>query len=399
MGGGKGGTGKSLVAANLGIHLAQMGRRVVLVDGDLGAANLHTLLGLAGPPVGLGDFIDRRVPALDDAAVPTGMPRLRLISGAGNRPETESLKHFQKLRLLRFLVELRADVVVVDLGAGTSLNVLDLFCVADQGVLVILPEPTSIENCYRFIKAAFRRRLLRLARLLGYGPAVGEVLSGRARGVWDPPPRVPERPREILEAIAGLGPPAAEALRAHMDAFLPCLIVNQARGHADVSLGESMRVACDRFLGLTLRLAGVVPYDPVLVRTVKSRRALLAEYPRSRIAEAFRAAAEEIASARPAPPAPPPPRAPDGIRSHRRSPYEILEIAPGSSHQRVLAAYMRLRSALRSDSAALLPLDCERERRAALAEVEQAFRSLSNSSVLNRPRAPSARLWPPIPIG
>src|SRR5262245_29791260 len=82
LGGGKGGIGKSLLTASLGWQLARMGKRVVLVDADLGGANLHTCLGLNTPEHTLGDFIQRRVEKIEDVVVETGTPGLRLVSGA-----------------------------------------------------------------------------------------------------------------------------------------------------------------------------------------------------------------------------------------------------------------------------------------------------------------------------
>jgi flagellar biosynthesis protein FlhG len=391
IGGGKGGTGKSLVAASFGIHLAEMGRRVVLVDGDLGTANAHTFLGMAPPEVALGDFIERRVTSLDDVAVETSVPRLRLISGAGNRFDAESLKYFQKVRLLKLILDLRADVVLVDLGAGTSLNVLDLFCIADRGVVVILPEPTSIENGYRFMMAAFRRRLRRLGRALGFQASVDAVLHARRSPMRD-------RPREILEELAHLDTVAAGSMQSHLQMYLPHLIINQARVHDDALLGDAMRVICDRFLGLPIHFAGAIPYDPVLVRTIKSRRPLLVEYPRSGTAESFRSAAEEIDSVSRGPEAGSRWEPPDGDSLRHRDPYRVLEMSPHAAHREILAAYLRLRSTLRSDSPALLPLDCEVERRSALAEVEDAFRSISRNSSTSATRTatPNGRAALPI---
>ncbi len=377
VGGGKGGTGKSLVAASLGIHLAEMGRRVVLVDGDLGAPNLHTFLGLDPPERSLTDVIRKSVDSLESTAVETGVPRLRIVSGARNSLDIESLKHFQKTRLLRLVLGLPADVVVVDLGAGTSLNVLDFFSIADRGLLVILPEPTSVENCYRFLSAAFLRRLQHLGRTLGYQQVVNLVLEHRGRSR-------PDRPADILEEIRRIDSVAAERLACHLATFLPHLVVNQVRDGEDGRLGESMQMVCDRFLGIPVRFAGAVPYDPILVRSVKSRRPYLLEYPRSRTAEAFRSAAETIAepwperhagtatTGWPAPESGPGPTI--------RDPYRVLDLAPGATHEEVVTAYLRLRPALRADSPALVSLDCEPERRAALAEVEAAFRHLSRNA-------------------
>ena len=387
VGGGKGGTGKSLVTASLGIHLAEMGRRVVVVDGDLGAPNLHTFLGLDPPALSLSGAIKGNVPSLEETAVPTGVPRLRIVSGARNSLDAESLKHFQKTRLLRLLLALRADVVLVDLGAGTSLHVLDVFSIADRGVLVILPEPTSLENCYRFLRAAFLRRMQHLARTLGYQPVVDLVLEHRGRSL-------PDGPTGILEEIRRIDSYAAQEIAGHLEAFLPHLIVNQVRDHEDARIGEALEAVCERFLGIPVRCAGSVPYDPVLVRSVKTRRPYLLEYPRSRTAEAFRATAETIADPWPA-------RRPASAGWFRpadderapglRDPCGVLDLAPGATHEEILSAYMRLRQALRADSPVLVSLDCETQRRAALADLEEAFRLLSRNVSASRPRPSGAR--------
>lgn len=381
VGGGKGGTGKSLVAASLGIHLAQMGRRVILVDGDLGAPNLHTVLGLDPPPLALSDFVKRRFESIETVVLETGVPRLSLISGARNSLDIESLKHFQKTRLLRVLLGLPADVVLLDLGAGTSLNVLDLFSLADRGLMVILPEPTSIENCYRFLKAAFLRRLYHLGRTLGYQSIIDLVMEHRDQSDRG-------RPSEILDEIARIDSCAAAAIASHVETYLPHLVINQVRSHEDERLGEAMEWISERFVRIPLRYAGAIPYDTALVQCLKSRRAYLSEYPRSRTAEMLRAVAESFAA--PGRPAyaghDPVPRGPAWRTV--ADPYRTLDLRPGAMHDEVLSAYMRLRRTLRSDSPALASLDCEAERRATVLEVEEAYRSLSRN-ISSRPARPA----------
>ena len=93
IGGGKGGVGKSFVAGNLGILLAQRGFRVILADLDLGGANLHTWLGVNTPEQGVSEFVDRQVEQIHELLIPTSIPQLRLISGARDGVEIANLKH------------------------------------------------------------------------------------------------------------------------------------------------------------------------------------------------------------------------------------------------------------------------------------------------------------------
>src|SRR6185295_7721195 len=194
IGGGKGGIGKSLLTASLGWQVARMGRRVVLMDMDLGGANLHTCLGVPPPVLTLGDFIRRRVANIEDVAVETSQPCLRLISGASDLLLAANITYQQKMRILNKIRSLDVDIVLIDLGAGTSLNILDFFLLADQGILTVVPEPTSIENGYRFIKSALFRRLRRAAQT----PPVQEIVD---QAFDQKNPLGIKSPLDLLEAV------------------------------------------------------------------------------------------------------------------------------------------------------------------------------------------------------
>jgi flagellar biosynthesis protein FlhG len=99
VGGGKGGTGKSFLASSLGLSMASRGRRVVLLDADLGGANMHSFLGIKRPERSLTDFFDRRVP-LEELVVNSGVEGLGLVIGDLGSLSVD-IKHTQKLKLLR----------------------------------------------------------------------------------------------------------------------------------------------------------------------------------------------------------------------------------------------------------------------------------------------------------
>ena len=279
IGGGKGGIGKSLLASNLGIELARHGHRVVLVDLDLGGANLHTCLGIPHPEETLYDFVGRQVERLDDLAVPTGVDNLRLISGSLDAIGAANPLHQQKLRLIRAIRGLDADIVVLDLGAGSHFNVLDFFLVADQGIVTLVPEPTSVENAYRFVKAAFFRRLKAVETVYDLHDILAEAMRSKR----------PMSPAQLFEAVAERDPEAGRSLAKEMRAFRPFVVVNSVREAADLALGEGICTAWRRFFGIELRYLGYVRYDEEAWRAVRARRPLLLERMHQPIAEDLRA--------------------------------------------------------------------------------------------------------------
>ncbi|HTH13820.1 MAG TPA: P-loop NTPase, partial [Spirochaetia bacterium] len=150
---GKGGVGKSLVAANLAIALAQAGRRVVLADLDLGGSNLHLILGLRGIPYGIGTYFNSPEMDFDDIIIDTDVENLRFIPGDSEIPGMANLKLAQKRSLIKNLLSLPdTDVLIIDLGAGTSTNTVDFFLMASQGVIITTPTLTATLNAYFFLK-------------------------------------------------------------------------------------------------------------------------------------------------------------------------------------------------------------------------------------------------------
>ncbi|HEX2054963.1 MAG TPA: P-loop NTPase, partial [Nitrospiraceae bacterium] len=144
VGSGKGGVGKSVIAANLALLLAKAGRRVVLADLDVGGADAHILFGMLHPRLTLTDFIQRREESLEAIAQPTAAHHnLRIIPGTGETLATANLAYAKKQRLIRHFRRLDADVILVDIGAGANYHALDFFLLADHCLAVATPDPTS----------------------------------------------------------------------------------------------------------------------------------------------------------------------------------------------------------------------------------------------------------------
>jgi len=292
IGGGKGGIGKTLVASSLALAFAHRGRRCVVVDADLGGANLHTLLGVERPSRSLAAFMHGEVETLDEVACETSHPNLRLVSGAHELIDAANPHHTRKQRLLRHLHRLDADEVIVDLSAGSSFNVLDFFLEADLGIAVVTPEPTSIENAYQFLKAAWFRSLRPAAGSPAVQRTVREVIA-RRKGR-------PRSPLALIAEVCLLDEAAGRALAERARRFTPKLLVNQASTPAHRRLGTRIVEDCRVSLGAILEDLGSLALDESVRAAVADGRPVYEASPRSTFVEDLESLVDRLF------PAPPP---------------------------------------------------------------------------------------------
>lgn len=278
VGGGKGGVGKSLISANFALMLARRGLKVLAVDLDLGGSNLHTCLGVEPPKVGIGDYLFGRSADIESLSVPTSDAHLRIISGCRDPLQVANVGDDKRKHLMSLLRGVDADEIIIDLGAGTQDFTVDFFNEADEGILSVLPEPTSVENAYRFVRSAFYKRLMKAE---GISSGIREVIEAAT----DPKNVLGIRtPADLLAVIERLDVSASEILRERIRSFQPSIVMNQVRSQVDVDVGRAICSVCRRYFGIDVKYPGYIDYDNYVWKAVRAKKAVVDEFPRSSLA-------------------------------------------------------------------------------------------------------------------
>jgi flagellar biosynthesis protein FlhG len=290
--GGKGGTGKSFITSSLGTYLALKGNDVVLIDADLGGANLHAFFGIKRPKSSLTDFFEKKLP-LKDIVVNCGIERMGIVAGSISSLHSENIAYAQKLKLLRHIRALDADYIFIDLGAGSHSNTIDTFLLADTMIVITIPEITAVENMYHFIKNVYFRKLNFAFGIYGMKDLIQDTWKQREEyGI--------ATLAELVSYLRGISSQVREIFEKEMEGFKIQIIMNQTRGVKDLKIGENLSGVCRRLLGVRALFAGHVEYDASVPICLNAKQLFMIDYQYApaarelgRLAELFSAAQQQ----------------------------------------------------------------------------------------------------------
>lgn len=286
---GKGGVGKSLLSANLAIALGQQGKKVVLVDLDLGASNLHLVIGQKPGAASLGSWFTEKSD-FKDIIQQTDYQNVSFIAGDSQIPDLTSLKHVQKVRLIRNLKNIDTDYIILDLGAGTHQFILDMFLLSPQGIVVSAPAVTATLNGYLFLKNATFRLLYTTFKRGTPGRAYLDNLkkdSATMQKLYIP---------NLIQFLANCDPTNTQIFISRMQQFRPRLVMNMIEDPKDAERAQRIKSSCNQYLGLEIEYLGLMYRDMLQDKALASQLPVVVYKPQSVLGQAIYRIADKIIS-------------------------------------------------------------------------------------------------------
>jgi flagellar biosynthesis protein FlhG len=276
---GKGGVGKTFIAANLAMALAEAGHRVIAADLDFGAANLHSFLGLFNRNPGIGDFLKARCGALEELLVPAGTPNFFFLPGDGKTPFMANMAYAQKIKLMNHIRKLPAEYILLDLGAGSSYNTLDFFRLSSHGLLVTTPEPTAVMGMLVFLKNFLLRSIER--ELVRY-PAARQILQDLLKR---PMNEQALSIKDVHQKIIAEEPAAGKTASRIYQQCRPRIVINMGENPDDSRMAFKISKTLGEILSVEADYFGFVFKDRSVLASIRNRHPFLPNYRSSLAAE------------------------------------------------------------------------------------------------------------------
>ncbi|MEN6319444.1 MAG: P-loop NTPase [Syntrophaceae bacterium] len=298
VGGAKGGIGKSIFAVNLAVFLSSIGKKTVLVDLDLGGANVHLYLGEYAMKGSINDFLHGTVPRFQDIAVHSKYGPF-FIGGDSSQLGSPNITFAQKLKLLKAVKSIDADYVILDLGGDTTFNIIDFFLAADHGIVVTTCDPASYLEAYHFIKVALYRKLNRLFGAESTFPGKKDAdlrdliyeftafsNESRENTIGELFALIKEKQNKYLSFIEDA-----------VSSYHPRLLVNRVTDSCNVNeVVERISVVSKKMLSVNVGYIGSLPYQQEIESSARELVPVIAKYPHGLIAKQKRLIVHKLLS-------------------------------------------------------------------------------------------------------
>ncbi len=277
VGGAKGGIGKSMLACNLGVYLSSQGYQTLMVDLDLGGANLHLYLGETRLRASINDFLTGGVSALSDILMASKYGPA-LIGGDSSQLGSANISFTAKMRLLKSLRGLGADYVIIDLGSDTSFNILDFFLSADIQLILSTCEPASYLEAYNFIKVGLYRRLNRWAAEKDDLPRKNFALKELIfEATYPGNGRKVKNLQELKARVQQQHPEFFPYLQKTIESYQPALVINKVRpGEKVAPVVHRLQEVAGKMLGIQVRFLGAMSYAEEIHQSLQELTPLVA---------------------------------------------------------------------------------------------------------------------------
>jgi len=264
---GKGGVGKTVLSINLSYALAQLGKNVILIDLDFGGANIHTCVGYETAPDGIGNFLNQNNAVLSHYLLETDLDNLKIIPGDAEMVGVANITPSQKSKLIKQISNLDTEYVVLDLGAGSAYNTIDFFMISSFGILIAMPEITSILNAYAFLKnSIFRLLYMDLKKNKEVVDLFNNHLVKGGESAW--------KVTELLDRLSDIDPEIHAEAISILDSFNPKIIINMAVKPKDLAMGEKLRKISNNYLSIDMEYLGFLYRDKLIADSVAKRKPL-----------------------------------------------------------------------------------------------------------------------------